>query len=149
MLALLAVAGLCACATAPTAVRLSGVGVMKTQPFVIEPGYYTIARDVRSRSTESCYFSAQLEGVNGGVAADLVGLDLAPAAHGTLETEKHYVNRGEYVLNVTRGCGDWEVRILPQEWFDAETKATKTGVARLRQARPKLMISSDFATDIK
>jgi len=105
-------------ATAPEEkpVTLAGKGILKTPPFELRGGSYSIKWTASDSSTSAvgCYQGGQLQAVDGSLHFETVGNAMVPGGQKmTGETQAYNLKPGRYFLDMSSGC-DWSVTIAPQ-----------------------------------
>lgn len=97
-------------------ITLTGAGIMKTEPFTLRGGNYTItwkASDSGRGSRVGCYHGGSLQSVGGQLLSETIANASVEAGQTTEgRTQAYGLRTGQYFLSMSSGC-TWSVTIAP------------------------------------
>jgi hypothetical protein len=93
-------------------VRVQGTGTVKSRPFELRGGNYTIAWTARPRQgSNSCFHGGSIRPVDGLGGETVASATLQGNAEAKGETQAYNLKPGQYYADMNSGCGDWTITI--------------------------------------
>jgi hypothetical protein len=95
---------------------LTGHGIMKTKPFTLAAGNYTVEWTAKDTDGFGCYHGGFFQPVDKGeLLFETLGNEMVAANKtATGSTEIYNLKGGQYYLDMSSGCA-WTVTIKPQQ----------------------------------